>query len=133
MNTKKLFIASLLIAFCTGLYVWFFVLNKQHRDLQSETPVFTGTAYQLQSALFTAEGSIDSSFIDQVVVVYGNIVDSENLSFILNETVICYLDSSVVSSPTGNNLKVKGLLTGINTDDIIYGDLIVIEHCVPLN
>jgi len=131
LKIKKLLFASFFIAFCAGLYVWFFVWNKPHRDIQSETPVFSGSVIELKAALFNDDGSLDSNMIDKVVVVEGSIVSSENTSYILDESVICYLDSSVTKSPSGKTLKVKGLLIGVDDNDIIYGELIVVGQSVP--
>jgi len=133
LKIKKLLFSSFFIAFIAGLYVWFFVWNKSHRDIQSERPAFEGSATELKAALFNEDGSLDSSLINKVVIIHGEVVESENVSYILSHCSICYLDSSVAIPPTNSTLKVKGLLTGINKDDIIYGDLMVIEQSVPIS
>ncbi|MCT4622759.1 MAG: hypothetical protein N4A46_03980, partial [Schleiferiaceae bacterium] len=67
--------------------------------------------------------------LDKVVIIHGNVSESESKSYILDECIVCHLDSTLTVDPSHENVRVKGRLHG-TIDDIIYGDLIVIEHAV---
>ena len=128
----KLKIAAILfsIILLSGLYVWIFVFNKSHANIHDEDVAFNGTAHELKAQFFKDNGSLDSSLINKVVIIHGNVSTSESKSYIIDESIVCHLDSTLNANPNHESIKVKGRLHGV-IDDIIYGDLIVIEHAVP--
>jgi hypothetical protein len=127
---KKVVALILLTALLSGAYVWFFVYNKSHANIHNEDIAFNGTSIELKNQFILEDGSLDSSLLNKVVVVKGNVSEAETKSYILDELLVCHLDSTLSANPSHKNIHVKGRLIG-TIDDIIYGDLIVIEHAVP--
>ncbi len=121
-----MFVAFVLI----GAYVWFFQYNKSHVNIHDEEIVFNGSSIELKSRFFKGDGSLDSSLFKGAVIVHGTVSTTESTYYILDEVVTCYLDSTLSVDPSHQDIKVKGRITGVQ-DDIIYGDLIVIQHAVP--
>ena len=125
---KKVILIGLLLAIISGIYVWFFVYNKSHRNIHAEKAVFEGTAEELRSQFILTDGSVDSSLLQFTVIISGNISDSESESFILGEACSVHLDSTTALRADTNWFKVKGLLIGVIEDDIMYGDLVKISQ-----
>jgi hypothetical protein len=126
---KKILSIGLIVALLSGLYVWFFVYNKSHANIHEEEVAFEGTTLELKAQFLREDGSLDSSLLDKVVIIHGNVSESESKSYILDECIVCHLDSTLTVDPSHENVRVKGRLHG-TIDDIIYCDHIVIEHAV---
>ena len=127
---KKIVLSILVIGIIAGGYVWFFIYNKSHRDYHSEDLKFQGNTEQLKSTFFLKNGSIDSSLIDVMIEVSGEITEMESTSIILDEICIVHLTEGE-TIPESGNIIVRGRLHGVQ-DDIIYGELIAIDHAKPL-
>lgn len=126
---KKILLLFLVAALSAGMYIWFFVYNKSHVSIHDEPVVFDGSATALKAQFFKTDGSLDSSLMKGAVILKGDISTTESTYYILNESVTCYLDSTLTVDPALENIRVKGRITGIQ-EDIIYGDLIVIQQAV---
>ena len=126
---KKIVTLVLLTALLSGVYVWFFVYNKSHANIHDEEIAFEGTTIELKEQFLNVDGSLDSSLLDKVIIIHGNVSESESKSYILDECIVCHLDSTLTVDPSHETIRVKGRLHG-TIDDIIYGDLIVVEHAV---
>lgn len=126
---KKFALLVFLTALLSGVYVWFFIYNKSHANIHEEDIAFDGTSIELKEQFLRSDGSLDSSLLDKVVIIHGNVSESESKSYILDESIVCHLDSTLSADPSHQNIRVKGRLHG-TIDDIIYGDIIVIEHAV---
>lgn len=127
---KKIVLVLLVLFALASAYIWFFVYNKSHVSIQDEEVVFDGSSVELKAQFFNTDGSIDSSLMKGAVIVHGSISTAESSYYILDEAVTCYLDSSLTVDPKEKEIRVKGRITGVQ-DDIIYGDLIIIQHAVP--
>ena len=127
---KKIFLVLLVLFALVGAYVWFFVYNKSHVSIHDEEVVFDGSALELKARFFRPDGSLDSSLMTGAVIIQGSVTTAESSYYILDETVTCYLDSTLTVNPEEEKVRVKGRITGVQ-DDIIYGDLIIIQHAVP--
>lgn len=126
---RKVFIAFLIVLALAGSYAWFFMYNKSHASIHDEDVVFNGTSIELKEQFIHTDGSLDSSLLGKVIIIYGNVNTSESKSYILDEAIICHLDSTLTVDPSHENIHVKGRLNG-TIDDLIYGSLIVVEHAV---
>jgi len=127
---KKIVLVLLVLFALVGAYVWFFVYNKSHVSIHDEEVVFDGSSLELKARFFRPDGSLDSSLMTGAVIIHGSVTTSESSYYILDETVTCYLDSTLTVNPEEEKVRVKGRITGVQ-DDIIYGDLIIIQHAVP--
>ena len=127
---NKIVILVLLTALLGGAYVWFFVYNKSHANIHDEKVAFEGHASELTNVFYKDDGSVDSTLLNRVVIIHGFVSESETKSYIIEDAILCHLDSTLSADPSHQSIKVKGRLHGI-IDDIIYGDLIVIEHAIP--
>ena len=127
---KKIVLGIGVVGILAAAYVWFFVYNKSHRDHHSEDEVFNGNVIELREQFFTGDGSIDSSLIDQMVVIHGEVTEMESNSYILDEACLIHLHESVTINPDSSYLTFKGRLHGVQ-EDIIYGELISIDHAIP--
>jgi len=67
-RVKQLLILTLIVGVLGGTYVWFFVYNKPHRDIESATPDYTETALSLythyQGGLNSPEKNLDGTVVE---------------------------------------------------------------------
>ena len=127
---RRVFIVFLIFVALAGSYAWFFLYNKSHPNIHDEEVAFNGSSMQLKYQFLKADGSLDSSLLDKVIIVHGEVSESESKSYIINERIICHLDSTLNADPLHEHIRVKGRLLGINDDDLLYGTLIVIDQAV---
>ena len=125
---RRVFIVFLIFVALAGSYAWFFLYNKSHANIHDEEVAFNGSSMQLKDQFLKADGSLDSSLLDKVIVIHGEVSESESKSYIINESIICHLDSTLNADPLHEHIRVKGRLLGINDDDLLYGTLIVIDQ-----
>ncbi|MDX5326101.1 MAG: hypothetical protein LPK80_07545 [Bacteroidota bacterium] len=133
MPRRKLFtmvgIVGALIAIGVFLFMWF----KPHRDIHNELEVFNGTATELYSELQNDPDGFKLKYVDQPIVVSGEVVSKESSIFTISPNHLCQLDSTLSMDiiVEGAPISVKGRLVGIEEDELMGDLLIRIDHVRP--
>ncbi len=125
---KKLVFTFLIIAFLGGIYVWFFVYNKDHRDIASETPTIETTAEPFFNEFYTQQDSAIAKYSDKVIVVTGEVISKDDHAVLLHPGVYCVLDSAQENTfNVGQKIMVKGRVSGF--DDLLGMGEVRMDFC----
>jgi len=125
-NILLIFLAIIVIAAIVGYSIW----NEPHRDIKNASAVKT-TAVNLYSNLTKDSVNMKSKFINQVVVVSGEIKQvSKNQKgdqIILLKTNIpdgsvnCTMEEKTTDIKTGDTISIKGICSGYIGGDLDMG------------
>ena len=70
-------IGAVVVGLAVAAYVYFFMYNKPHRDIESEEPAYTMTASEIYDDYVADEDAANKKYLDQVVQITGTIDRSE--------------------------------------------------------
>lgn len=138
-NWILVLLAVILGISAVGIYTYFFVYNKPHRDFEKEPAAFTLTAKALFSAFVTDEASAETEYIGKVVKVSGRVDSVEQIddlvivSFVFEEgmfgpmgvrgTMLENHSAKALELEKDQEVVVKGFCAGFTGNDVI------LEHC----
>ena len=123
--TKKylppLFILLLIIVYA----VW----NKPHKNYSNTKPNITIDSSNFINQLKTNSTLATEKYLNQVILVNGNVTDRLTKSVVLNNEIVCTLDSSSLKAlgliQINNEVSIKGRFVGF--DDLF--EEIRLDHC----
>ena len=123
--TKKylppLFILLLIIVYA----VW----NKPHKNYSNTKPNITIDSLNFINEFKTNSTSATEKYLNQVILVNGNVTDRLTKSVVLNNEIVCTLDSSSLKAlgliQINNEVSIKGRFVGF--DDLF--EEIRLDHC----
>ena len=125
MSKKNIIIFFVLfIAFdCFLVYKYIY---KGHRDIQSEEAAFTMEAKAFASEFSKNQEEASKKYLNQTVVVTGQITEVEDEGVTLGETVYAALNTTSASSlKTGDQIKLKGRCIGY--DELL--EVVRLDQC----
>lgn len=129
MNIKKILLIVLLVGAAIGAYVWFFVVNKSHDDIDTIEAKYKVEATDLVKEFEDNHDSAWKKYNDNVLDVSGtvsNIIANDSLSsvvFIVNDNYEVYLEAYAKHNKEALNLKandkvtIHGLFSGAEEPD----------------
>ncbi len=123
--TKKylppLFILLLIIVYA----VW----NKPHKNYSNTKPNITIDSSNFINEFKTNSTLATEKYLNQVILVNGNVTDRLTKSVVLNNEIVCTLDSSSLKAlgliQINNEVSIKGRFVGF--DDLF--EEIRLDHC----
>jgi hypothetical protein len=141
---KQLLILTLMLGALAGAYVWFFVYNKPHRNIENATPDYTETALSLYAHYHGGLNS-EQKNLDGAVVEFTGIPSKtetgDSLSVVVfvfdeglfgDEGIRCTLLPSYNELLTTINLNepitIKGFCSGYNDTDVILVQCSIINR-----
>lgn len=124
MQTRNIIIGLILVGFLSLIYVWFFVYNKSHQNIQNMKPVFEGTAQELLDLS-------DENFIDMAVLINGEVSEAGERTSVLDQAVqIRFSDEVEPNLEIGDVIFVRCRLVGYE-EDLLLGERIVLcDQCI---
>ena len=123
--TKKylppIFILLLIIVYA----VW----NKPHKNYSNTKPNITIDSLNFINEFKTNSTSATEKYLNQVILVNGNVTDRLTKSVVLNNGIVCTLDSLSLKAlgliQINNEVSIKGRFVGF--DDLF--EEIRLDHC----
>ena len=116
-----LFILLLIIVYA----VW----NKPHKNYSNTKPNITIDSLNFINEFKTNSTSATEKYLNQVILVNGNVTDRLTKSVVLNNGIVCTLDSSSLKAlgliQINNEVSIKGRFVGF--DDLF--EEIRLDHC----
>ncbi|MHC1777356.1 MAG: hypothetical protein AB9834_18285 [Lentimicrobium sp.] len=122
-----------------GLFVYFFVFNKPHKDYSKATPDFDIAAAALFEEFRTNPEAASTKYNGKVLSVTGELnaveqTDSLTIAVFgfeegmfgsegIRFTMIPEFAKEIINVAPGTNITIKGLCAGYNETDVI------LEHC----
>lgn len=143
MMKKRLFLIlgfGFLLAVGTALYVWFFVYNKPHRDIEAATPDFTLGAQALINEFDAGDSAADRKFTDKVIQFSGALKKTEaadtavtlifdyGTGHVITAQVLPKYKQEMEALNPGATVTVKGLYNGF-----LAGDSLDLPGSILLN
>lgn len=110
---KKFLIAlviAVLVVAAYGIYQW----NKPHRDVQGEETKLILSSDSLQMLYGQNPDSANKMFLDQAVVVKGEVqsIEGDSTTTVLLPGAACSMEGDNLSIQKGDKVKIKGICTG---------------------
>lgn len=130
---KKFLLLGFIAITLLGVYTWFFVYNKQHKDIEAAQANFTTSATSLITEFTAQKDSAQKKYNEKVVQLEGTVLeilgDDSTSSVVLagneNYTLICevlnkYNDQAQTLKPQ-DKIEIKGLFVGFMEADADFG------------
>ena len=123
--TKK-YLPPLLILLLIIVYaVW----NKPHKNYSNTKPNITIDSSNFINEFKTNSTLATEKYLNQIILVKGNVTDRLTKSVVLNNGIVCTLDSSSLKAlgliQINNEVSIKGRFVGF--DDLF--EEIRLDHC----
>ena len=99
----------------TSIAVVYFTYNKPHRDFNKSPSQFTVESKKLISFYKNNLKEANSKYLDKIILITGVITDFEKDIIILDNGIVCTLDSSQKIDDqiyTGSEISIKGRCIG---------------------
>ena len=127
-------------------YMWFFVYNKPHKDIENTKPDFTVTAENLMNEFETGDTSASRKYDEKVIQVSGTFKSIESADTtasivfdfggknIISAQLLPKYKSEIEGLNPGTPITLKGLYNGYISGDTLF-DLpgnILINKCSPV-
>lgn len=113
---KKLSI-GLFILFFIGILGYNYVMHGGARDVSSEETEFTTTAKSITNEFVSATEKANKKYLEKAVAVSGKITSISKLEVILDNTVICNLQTNDTTIKQNKEVTIKGRIVGF--DDLM--------------
>ncbi|MFB9076238.1 hypothetical protein ACFFLS_25870 [Flavobacterium procerum] len=131
MKRKKtaVLVASLLILVSAGIYLYYGVLFKEARNIESETPEYAISASKLVQNYSTDPKKADSLYLNKTIEITGKVTKESDSVIILENTVFCLFKEKINDKLIDNNMTIKGKCIG-------YDELFMevkIDQCTLIN
>lgn len=148
MMKRRLFLIlgfGCLLAVGAAIYLWFFVYNKPHRDIESAAPDFTLEASALIGEFDASDTASDRKFSDKVIQFSGALKKTETADttvtlifdygtgHIITAQVLPKYKNQMEGLNPGATVTVKGLYNGFLAGDTLFGlpGSILLNKCSP--
>ncbi|MDO5969807.1 hypothetical protein Q4Q35_08305 [Flavivirga aquimarina] len=120
---KKWKILIILIGLCIAAYLYIY---KDHRNIETEAPVFTVTASLISSEFSKTPLESEKKYLNKTILVSGVISEVNQNDLTLNDIVFCQFSNSVNSLKIESKIKIKGRVIGY--DDLL--EQIKLDQCL---
>jgi hypothetical protein len=103
-------VIAVLVVAAYGIYQW----NKPHRDVENEDTKLVLTSDSLQAFYGQSPDSAKKMFLDQAVVVTGEVqsIEGDSTTTVLLPGAACSMESDQLKINKGDRVKIKGICTG---------------------
>lgn len=139
MQKRKIIIVSIVVIAAAGALYAYTEYNRKPKDLHRVKPGVELTATSLINAFENDEQKANNAYLDKVIAVEGQVKEIEKnengfYTIILGEegttsSVRCSMDSKhqqeAAELVKGSAVKVKGVCTGFNSDELLGSDVIL--------
>jgi drug/metabolite transporter superfamily protein YnfA len=142
-NLKRVFFVLIAIAAVTGLYAYK-EFNRKNKSLHDVEAVASLKTAEIIAQFSNDEKKATAAYSGKAIVVNGMVktIDKDEKGFytiVLNESgsmssVRCSIDSTessqAVSVQNNSIVKIKGICTGYNADEMGLGSDVILNRCV---
>ena len=115
--------------FIVLLIIVYAVWNKPHKNYSNTEPNITIDSSNFINEFKTNSTLATEKYLNQVILVNGNVTDRLTKSVVLNNGIVCTLDSSSLKAlgliQINNDVSIKGRFVGF--DDLF--EEIRLDHC----
>lgn len=131
MKEKKtviIIVAVLIVLIGGGLYAYFGMYNKSHRDYFNEEPAYELKSHELRDDFQEDQAAAQDKYLDKVLIVTGAIKKIEgdtNKTLILDGAACSLHKSETGEVNSGDQVKIKGRATAY---DDMFGD-VRLDNC----
>ena len=126
MQFIKKYFPLLIILLATAVY---FVWNKPHKDYSTMKTDITINSLNFINEFKANSTLATENYLNQIILVNGNITDKLTKSVVLDNGIVCTLDSSSLKAlrliQINNEVSIKGRFVGF--DDLF--EEIRLDHC----
>lgn len=139
----KILSGLILVGIIAGLYVWFFVYNKPHRDYVNAEPDYKLTAVEFYNH-YANDSDKNVDYLDKVIQFEGKPTDIEHSDSTViivfafdsgmfgDEGIRCTMlpefHETALSLKLNNTITLKGYCAGYNGTDIILENCSIIKN-----
>lgn len=137
---------AVILGIAAAVYVWFFVYNKPHRDIESATPDFTLTAEELIAEFDKNDTATNGKYNEKVIQFSGkfkkiesadttiSIVFDYGTQNIISAEMLPKYKSDMQTLNPGAEVVIKGLYKGYIGGDDLFGipGNIALNQCSPI-
>ena len=128
-NKIQLIKKYLPLVFIVLLIIVYAVWNKPHKNYSNTRPNITIDSSNFINEFKTNSTLATEKYLNQVILVNGNVTDRLTKSIVLNNGIVCTLDSSSLKAlgliQINNEVSIKGRFVGF--DDLF--EEIRLDHC----
>ena len=128
-NKIQLIKKYLPLIFIVLLIIVYAVWNKPHKNYSSTKPNLTIDSSNFINEFKTNSTLATEKYLNQIILVKGNVTDRLTKSVVLNNGIVCTLDSSSLKAlgliQINNEVSIKGRFVGF--DDLF--EEIRLDHC----
>ena len=128
-NKIQLIKKYLPLVFIVLLIIVYAVWNKPHKNYSNTRPNITIDSSNFINEFKTNSTLATEKYLNQVILVNGNVTDRLTKSVVLNNGIVCTLDSSSLKAlgliQINNEVSIKGRFVGF--DDLF--EEIRLDHC----
>lgn len=111
-NKIVLGLVILLLLVSGGSYLYYGVLFKTSRNIESEEPIFTISAERLIQDYNTNQKKADSKYLNKTIQIEGIVSSETDSTLVLHNTVFCLLNHPQKNKLTKKNVIIKGKCIG---------------------
>ena len=126
MQFIKKYFPLLIILLATAVY---FVWNKPHKDYSTMKTDITISSLNFINEFKANSTLATEKYLNQIILVTGNTTDKLTKSVVIDNGIVCTLDSSSLKAleliQINNNVSIKGRFVGF--DDLF--EEIRLDHC----
>ena len=126
MQFIKKYFPLIIIFLATAVY---FIWNKPHKDYSNMKTDITISSLNFINAFKANSTLATEKYLNQIIFVSGNTTDKLTKSVVLDNGVVCTLDSSSLKAlrliQINDNISIKGRFVGF--DDLF--EEIRLDHC----
>jgi hypothetical protein len=114
MKRKKtaIVIAGLLLAVSAGIYLYYGVVFKEARNIESEMPDFSIAATKLLNDYNSNPEKADSLYLNKTIEITGKVTKETDSVVILENTVFCLFTQKTKDRLINSKVTVKGKCIG---------------------
>nr|WP_315150722.1 hypothetical protein [uncultured Flavobacterium sp.] len=114
MKRKKtaIVIAGLLLAVSAGIYLYYGVVFKEARNIESEMPDFSIAATKLLNDYNSNPQKADSLYLNKTIEITGKVTKETDSVVILENTVFCLFTQKTKDRLINSKVTVKGKCIG---------------------
>ena len=117
------------LIFIVLLIIVYAVWNKPHKNYSNTKPNITIDSSNFINEFKTNSTLATEKYLNQIILVEGNVTDRLTKSVVLNNEIVCTLDSSSLKAlgliQINNEVSIKGRFVGF--DDLF--EEIRLDHC----
>lgn len=125
MKRRILLTAFLVIVVLAACYLYYGVLYKEGRNVNTEAPAFTLQADEIYAQYELNAANADAEYLNKTIEVKGEITEAQTHIIILSPGVSCSFDNPTDKMSLGSKVTVKGRCLGY---DELFGQ-VKIDQC----